>query len=84
MNRLRTYPKKVFWRLYFVVLTLSVILDLVWLYSGKLHYHFGFQYLPQFFAIFGLVGCVILILVAKGIGYFIVTDEDYYEKHARK
>lgn len=84
MDRLRIYPKKWLWRLYFVALGLSLILDLLWLYSDRLHYHFSFQYLPEFFAVFGLVGCMLLILVAKGIGFFLVTDEDYYEKHSRK
>jgi hypothetical protein len=83
MNRLRRYPTKLLWRLYFVALVASLILDMLWLYSEKLHYHFEFQYLPEFFAVFGLVGCMILILVAKGMGFFIVTDENYYEKHSK-
>ena len=82
MSRLRTYPKKLLWRLYYAALVVSVILDFVWLYSHELHYHFEFQYIPQFFAVFGLVGCMLLILVAKVLGYFIVRDEDYYEKRS--
>ena len=31
-------------------------------------------------AIFGLFGCMLLILIAKGMGFFIVVDEDYYQK----
>ena len=84
MSRLRTYPKKLLWRLYYAALVVSVILDFVWLYSHELHYHFEFQYIPQFFAVFGLVGCMLLILVAKGLGYFIVRDEDYYERRSGK
>jgi hypothetical protein len=84
MSRLRTYPKKLLWRLYYAALVVSVILDFVWLYSHELHYHFEFQYIPQFFAVCGLVGCMLLILVAKGLGYFIVRDEDYYEKRSGK
>ena len=84
MSRLRTYPKKLLWRLYNAALVVSVILDFVWLYSHELHYHFEFQYIPQFFAVFGLVGCMLLILVAKGLGYFIVRDEDYYERRSGK
>ena len=83
MNRFRTYPRKLLWRLYFVALAISLVLDLVWLYSHGLHYHFSFQYLPEFFAIFGLFGCMLLILIAKGIGLFIVVDEDYYQKKSR-
>ena len=83
MNKLRVYPKKLFWRLYWVVLALSLILDLVWLYLHAFHYHFQFQYLPQFFAILGLIGCMLLILIAKALGIIIVVDEDYYQEKSR-
>ena len=83
MNWLRRYPKKLLWRLYFIALVLSLILDLVWLYTHKFHYHFSFQEFPEFFAIFGLFGCMLLILIAKGLGFFIVVDEDYYQKKSR-
>ena len=79
MNKLRSYPKKLLWRLYFIALLVSLILDFIWLYAHVFHYHFSFQYLPQFFAIFGLFGCMLLILIAKALGFFIVVDEDYYE-----
>jgi hypothetical protein len=58
----------------------SLMLDIYWRYAHKLHYHFTFQYLPQFFALFGLFGCMLLILIAKAMGWFIVVDEDYYQK----
>ena len=84
MNKLRTYPKRLFWRIYFLSLALSLILHPLLLHFDSLHHHFSFQYLPQFFALFGLVGCMLLILIAKGMGFFIVTDENYYEKHSEK
>jgi len=83
MSKLRTYPKKLFWRLYWVVLGLSIILDFIWLYLHAFHYHFSFQYLPQFFAILGLIGCMLLILIAKALGIIIVVDEDYYQEKSR-
>ena len=82
MNKLRIYPKKLFWRLYYIVLAVSLVLDFVWLYQGAFHYHFDFQYFPQFFALFGLIGCMLLILIAKGMGVFIVVDEDYYDQES--
>jgi hypothetical protein len=34
---------------------------------------------PAFFAVFGFVGCVVIILVAKGLGKFMLQrKEDYY------
>ena len=84
MNKLRVYPKKLFWRLYFIILVVSLILDFLWLYLHVFHYHFSFQYFPQFFAIFGLVGCMLLILIAKAMGIILVVDEDYYQKKSGK
>jgi hypothetical protein len=80
MFDLRHYPKKLFWRLYYIVLVVSLILDFYWLYRHLFHYHFSFQYLPQFFALFGLIGCMLLILIAKAMGLIIVVDENYYER----
>ena len=84
MKILRTYPKRLLWTIYFIGLAVSLILDFVWLHMDALHYHFSFQYLPEFFAIFGVFGCMLLILIAKGMGHFIVKGEDYYEKKSRK
>jgi len=59
-------------------------LDFLWLYLHVFHYHFSFQYFPQFFAIFGLLGCMLLILIAKAMGIILVVDEDYYQKKSGK
>lgn len=80
MINLRKFPKKLLWRLYYIFLTASLVLDFYLLYHHVLHYHFSFQYFPQFFALLGLFGCMILILIAKAMGFFIVVDEEYYEK----
>ena len=84
MNKLRNYPKRLFWWIYFLSMGLSLILHPLLLRSGHLHHHFVFQYLPEFFAVFGLVGCMLLILIAKGVGFFISKDENYYEKRSEK
>lgn len=84
MSWLRQFPIKILWRLFYIVLAFSLILDLILLYFHIFHYHFSFQYIPEFFALFGLFGCVLLILIAKGLGYFIVADEDYYERRSRR
>ncbi len=80
MNWLRKYPKKLFWLLFYVCLIVSLALDFYWLHKHIFHYHFAFQYFPQFFALLGVFGCMLLILIAKGMGLFIVVDEDYYQK----
>jgi len=80
MYKLRIYPKKLFWRLYIVCMVLSLGLGFYLLYREVFHFHFAFQQIPQFFALFGLLGCMLLIFIAKGMGIFIVVDEDYYQK----
>lgn len=70
--------------MFYIVLVFSLILDLILLYFHIFHFHFSFQYIPEFFALFGLFGCILLILIAKGLGYFIVTDEDYYKRRSRR
>ena len=84
MKKLRKYPKKLFWGIYFLSVVVTLILQPLLLRSDKLHYHYSFQSLPEFFALFGLVVCMLLILVAKGIGVFISAHEDYYEKRSEK
>jgi hypothetical protein len=83
MRWLRQFPVKILWRMFYIVLVLSVIMDVMLLYFHIFHYHFSFQYIPQFFALFGLLGCILLILIAKGLGYFIIREEDYYERRSR-
>ena len=84
MNKLRTYPKRFFWMIYLVSLALSLILHPLLLRADKLHHHFSFQYFLEFFALFGFVGCMLLILIAKGMGIFLSVEEDYYEKRSEK
>jgi hypothetical protein len=84
MNKLRKYPKRLFWGIYFLSLVLSLILHPLLLRSDELHHHYSFQYLPEFFAVFGFVGCMLLILIAKGMGFFISRDENYYDKRSEK
>lgn len=84
MSPWRQYPKRFFWIVYFVGLVASLILGAFYLRAGILHYHFSFQYIPQFFALFGFFGCILLILIAKGMGFFISKEEDYYEKESRR
>ena len=84
MNKLRKYPKRFFWAIYLVSLVLSLILSPLLLRTDKLHHHFSFQYLPEFFAVFGFVGCMLLILIAKGMGFFISRDENYYDRRSEK
>lgn len=37
--------------------------------------------IPGFYAIYGFVGCVLLVLLAKELRKVVMRDEDYYEDH---
>ena len=46
--------------------------------------HFGLDKLPGFWALFGVVGAVILAKGAKGLAHTILgKDEDFYERGAK-
>ena len=34
---------------------------------------------PGFYAIYGFIGCVVLVVVAKGMRHFLMRSEDYYD-----
>lgn len=84
MSILRTYPKKLFWWLYWVFLVVSLVLGVYWLHHHILHYHLSIQKIPEFFALLGWVGCMVLILVSKVMASFMVVDEDYYQKREER
>jgi len=53
-----------------------VTIDLVF----KRHQELGFAESFAFFAVFGFVACVALVLTAKGLRRLLMRREDYYER----
>jgi len=46
------------------------------------HVHFWWEEIPVFSAVYGFVGCVIIIVASKALGHhWLQKEEDYYEKH---
>jgi hypothetical protein len=44
--------------------------------------HFFWERLPVFSAVYGFIGCLVIILGSKAIGHlWLQKEEDYYEKH---
>lgn len=43
------------------------------------HADFAWEGIPEFYATYGFVSCVLLIFIAKGLRRLIKRDEDYYE-----
>jgi hypothetical protein len=63
------------------VLVLLVALDAIPVVVDKEHAHTWAEHLPGFWSVFGLAGCVILVVVSKFYGHRgIMTREDYYDE----
>ena len=46
------------------------------------HAAFVWQELPVFSALYGFVGCMLIIVVSKALGHhWLQKEEDYYAKH---
>ena len=62
------------------VMALIVVLDAILV--DKSHAHTWMEKgIPGFWAIFGLIGCILLILLSKWFGHLgIMTREDYYDE----
>jgi hypothetical protein len=44
--------------------------------------YFFWEVLPFFSALYGFIGCIVIIIGSKALGRFwLQKDEDYYEKH---
>ncbi len=43
------------------------------------HGEFEWEAVPEFFAAYGFVSCVLLIFIAKILRFLVKRDEDYYE-----
>jgi hypothetical protein len=68
-------------RLSLFVLALLVVLDAVPGLVDKEHAHTAAEHFPAFWAAFGLVGCIVLILLSKAFGHAgIMQREDYYDE----
>ena len=67
---------KVFLRVFFASLALLLVVDL---FVGK-HGDFHWEGVPEFFAAYGFISCVALVLVAKVLRILIKRDEDYYDR----
>ena len=65
-------------RVCLVVLAALVVWDA--LFVSKEHVHTFVERIPGFWAVFGFVACVVIIIVTKWFGHLgIMTREDYYD-----
>lgn len=56
------------------------ILDNIPLITDKTHAHTLVEFVPTFWAVFGFIGCVVIILISKAFGHAgVMKREDYYD-----
>lgn len=55
---------------------LLVVLDFV----IHRHVYHSWENLPAFYPIYGFVGCVVLVVIARWMRTFLMRSEDYYDK----
>jgi len=63
-------------RVFYVICGLLVLVDFV----VHRHVYHGWENIPAFYAIYGFVGCVVLVLIAKEMRKFLMRGEDYYDE----
>ena len=67
---------KKLWVILILILTLTVLLQILIPIKG----HFEVEEWFAFGAWFGFFSCIIMIIFAKILGFFIKRKDDYYEK----
>ena len=66
------------WRVSIAVLAVTVLLQFVIKVKG----YFGVDGWIGFGAAYGFLSCLAMVLVAKGLGYVLKRDENYYAEDA--
>jgi len=66
----------------YIVLALVALAEIVLpLVFGAGHPHFSFENIPAWGSLYGLISCVVIIVVSKLIGKaWLMRSEDYYEE----
>ena len=68
------------WIIFAVALILSVVADLI-LQMGDGHGDFPWSHILGFFALFGFISCVAIVVISKLLGhYWLQRKEDYYDR----
>lgn len=63
-------------KVFYVICVLLVVADFI----VHRHIYHDWENIPAFYSIYGFVGCVILVLVAKAIRKVLMKKEDYYDQ----
>lgn len=67
---------KKLWRGFLLLLILTVLVP----WGVDLHPHFSLEALPAFYAAFGFISCLLMILLAKLLALVLKRPDDYYTR----
>ena len=67
---------RILWRVFIVVLLLSIAVQWLFPVKGK----FGVDGWFGFGAVFGFLSCLAMVLFAKALGWILKRDENYYRE----
>jgi len=67
---------RLLWRVFIVALALVLVAQLLFPVKGK----FGVDGWLGFGAVFGFLSCLAMVLFAKGLGWILKRDENYYRE----
>lgn len=67
---------KLMLRVFYGICVVLVLVDFI----VHRHIYHSWEKIPAFYAIYGFVGCVVLVLVAKEMRKFLMRKEDYYDE----
>lgn len=67
-------------KVFYVICALLVILDFV----VHRHIYVSFEEIPAFYAIYGFVACVVLVVLAKVMRKVLMREETYYDADESK
>jgi hypothetical protein len=63
-------------KVFYVICGLLVLADFV----VHRHIYHDWEKIPAFYAIYGFVGCVVLVLIAREMRKVLMRSEDYYDE----
>lgn len=63
-------------KVFYVICGLLVVADFI----VHRHIYHDWEKIPAFYAIYGFVGCVVLVIIAKELRKVLMRGEDYYDE----
>lgn len=66
-------------RISLALLVLLSVLAELWTPHDAAHAEYWWSGVPAFYALFGFIGCAVIILFSKAAGKFLLKKEDYYD-----